>query len=66
MLWFLSIYLTIGDLSSKGSSVSLKDCVHKCVKNNYYIKYKCVDRDYEYVVQRLDEDSFDSNVELKM
>jgi hypothetical protein len=27
------------------------------------MKYKCVDRDYEYVIQRLEESSFDSKVE---
>jgi hypothetical protein len=45
------------------NSVSREDCFHKCLETNCFIKFKCVDRDYEYVIRRLDEDSFDSNVE---
>jgi hypothetical protein len=45
------------------NSVSRKDCFHNCYKTNCYIKYKCIDRDYEYVIRRLDEGSFNSNVE---
>jgi hypothetical protein len=45
------------------NSVSREDCFNKCFKTNCYIKYKCVDRDYEYVIRRLDEDTFDSNME---
>jgi hypothetical protein len=45
------------------NSVSHEDCFHKCYKTNCYIKYKCIDRDYEYVIRRLDKDSFNSNVE---
>jgi hypothetical protein len=45
------------------NSVSFVDCHHKCVKTNCFIKYKCVVRDDEYVIQRLDESSFDSKVE---
>jgi hypothetical protein len=45
------------------NSVSCADCIHKCEKINCYIKYKCVDRDYEYVIRRVDESSFDSKVE---
>jgi hypothetical protein len=45
------------------NSVSRMDCFDKCLKTNCYIKYKCVDRDYEYVIRRLDESPFDSKVE---
>ncbi len=45
------------------NSVSREDCLHKCLETNCYIKYKCVLRDYEFVVRRLDESSFDSKVE---
>jgi hypothetical protein len=45
------------------NSVSFEDCLHKCLETNCYIKYKCVLRDYEYVIRRLDESSFDSKVE---
>jgi hypothetical protein len=45
------------------NSVSREDCLHKCVETNYYIKYKCFDRHYEYIIRRLDESSFDSKVE---
>jgi hypothetical protein len=45
------------------NSVSYEDCLHKCFINNCYIKYKCFKRDYEYVIRRLDESSFDSKVE---
>jgi hypothetical protein len=45
------------------NSVSREDCFHKCMKTNSFIKHKCVDGDYEYIIRRLDEDSFDSNVE---
>jgi hypothetical protein len=45
------------------SSVSREDCFHKSLGTNCFIKYKCVNRDYEYVIRRLDNDSFDSNVE---
>ncbi len=45
------------------NSVSREDCFHKCLKKNCYIKYKCVLRDHEYVIRRLDEPSFDSKVE---
>jgi hypothetical protein len=43
--------------------VSREDCLRKCVKINCDIKYKCVFRDYEYVIRRLDNSSFDSKVE---
>ncbi len=42
------------------NTVSYEDCFDKCWKTNCYIKYKCVDRDYEYIIRRLDESSFDS------
>jgi hypothetical protein len=45
------------------NSVSREDCLRKCLENNCLIKYKCVDRDYEYIIRRLDEFSFDSKVE---
>jgi hypothetical protein len=45
------------------NSVSREDCFHKCLETNCFIKYKCVDRDYKYVIRRLDELSFDSKVE---
>jgi hypothetical protein len=45
------------------NSVSREDCFNKCFKTNCNIKYKCFDRDYEYVIRRLDEDTFDSNME---
>jgi hypothetical protein len=45
------------------NSVSNGDCFNKCVKTNCFTKYKCVLRDYEYVIRRLDEFSFDSKVE---
>jgi hypothetical protein len=45
------------------NSVSYVDCFDKCVITNCLIKYKCFKRDYEYVIQRLDEFSFDSKVE---
>jgi hypothetical protein len=45
------------------NSVSREDCMDKCLKTNCFLKYKCVDRDYEYVIRRLDESSFDSKVE---
>jgi hypothetical protein len=32
------------------------------METNCYIKYKCVNPDYEYVIRRSDESSFDSNV----
>jgi hypothetical protein len=44
------------------NSVSHDDCLHKCFEINCYIKYKCVLRDHEYVIRRLDESSFDSKV----
>jgi hypothetical protein len=44
------------------NSVSRDDCFHKCCETNCFIKYKCVVRDYEYVIRRLDESSFDSKV----
>jgi hypothetical protein len=40
-----------------------QDCINKCVKINCNIKYKCVFRDYEYVIRRLDKSSFGSKVE---
>jgi hypothetical protein len=45
------------------NSVSREDCFHKCFKTNCFIKYKCVLRNYEFVIRRLDESSFDSKVE---
>jgi hypothetical protein len=45
------------------NSFSFDDCFQKCVDTNCYIKYKCVFRDHEYVIRRLDEYSFDSKVE---
>jgi hypothetical protein len=45
------------------NSVSYVDCFHKCLKTNCYNKYKCVDRDHEYVIRRFDESSFVSKVE---
>jgi hypothetical protein len=45
------------------NSVSLEDCLHKCVKTNCFMKHKCVLRDYEYFIRRLDESSIDSKVE---
>jgi hypothetical protein len=45
------------------NSVSYVDCFDKCVTTNCLIKYKCFKRDYEYVIRRLDESSFDSKVE---
>jgi hypothetical protein len=45
------------------NSVSREDCLRKCLETNCYIKYKCVERDYEYIIRRSDDDSFDSIVE---
>jgi antibiotic biosynthesis monooxygenase (ABM) superfamily enzyme len=42
---------------------SYLNCSLKCLETNSFIKYKCVNRDYEYVIRRLDEFSFDSKVE---
>jgi hypothetical protein len=44
------------------NSVSYKDCVHKCFEINCFIKYKCVNPNYEYVIRRSDESSFHSKV----
>jgi hypothetical protein len=45
------------------NSISYVDCFHKCLKTNCFMKHKCVFRNYEYVIRRLDESSFDSKVE---
>jgi hypothetical protein len=45
------------------NSISREDCFHKCLQTNCFIKYKCFDRDYKYVIRRLDESSFDLRVE---
>jgi hypothetical protein len=45
------------------NSDSREDCFHKCLKTNCFMKYKCVLRNYEFVIRRLDESSFDSKVE---
>jgi hypothetical protein len=45
------------------NSFNSEDCYHKCLKTNCFIKYKCVIRDYKFIIRRLDESSFDSNVE---
>jgi hypothetical protein len=45
------------------NSFSFDDCFQKCVETYCYINYKCVLRDREYVIRRLDEYSFDSKVE---
>jgi hypothetical protein len=45
------------------NSVSHEECYDKCYKTNCDLKYKFYDRNYEYVIRRLGEDSFDSKVE---
>jgi hypothetical protein len=45
------------------NSVSREDCYQKCWETNCFIKYKCVALDYEFVIRRLDESSFNSKVE---
>jgi hypothetical protein len=45
------------------NSVSYEDCTVRCWKTNCLMKYKCFLRNYEYVIRRLDESSFDSKVE---
>jgi hypothetical protein len=45
------------------NSVSREQCLNKCLETNCYTKYKCVARDYEFVIRRLDESSFNSKVE---
>jgi hypothetical protein len=42
------------------NSVSLNECYHKCYETNCFLKYKCVERNYERVIRRLDESLYDS------
>jgi hypothetical protein len=42
--------------------ISRFNCSAKCFETNSF-KYKCVNRDYKYVIRRLDEFLFDSKVE---
>jgi hypothetical protein len=45
------------------NSVSRADCLHKCMETNCFIKYKCFNRNYEFVIRRLDKSSVDLKVE---
>jgi hypothetical protein len=45
------------------NSVSYEHCIRKCLETNWYIKYKCVEPDYEYIIRRLGEFTFDSKIE---
>jgi hypothetical protein len=45
------------------NSVSYVDCFDKCVITKCLINKKCFERDFEYVIRRLDESSFDFKVD---